>query len=340
MLTKVIQNYQARKLQNEFGFGTGARSQPIDIRDHNFPIGFGIPDWQRGYDVARQLAEIWSKPLAIPINNQNGSSSCVGQGWGKYGSVKNYVERGYWTEISSHDIYAAIALPGGGAYGRDGGMLLVNRGAGTENDVPSYMAGQTPPDEAFMRSKPQDNGVLYNLRQIVRLKEIQSVNCTQIDIVAQAASLNNGMVMAVRGTNNGTWNSRFPKIGEWSWSHYVFVRGFELIDGKEYIKIQNSWGTACGDQGVQWLGKEWFEKNMVYDGWTATDRPNHIEREADYEKFNAIMWTTKLPEPAPSSPYTDLNWNFLQKKLGIFDITVGMHYNYEMAKKLREKYKL
>lgn len=340
MLKKLLYNYQAARRQTQFGFGTGARPQKTDNRDHLFASGAGLVDWDKGFDLRVFLSDLWKKPFDLPTNNQDGSLSCVGQSWAKYAGVKNYVETGVWVEVSPHDIYSNIALPGGGAYGRDGGMFLVKQGAATEDYVPSYMnPGHIPPDEAFMRIKPKASGVLTDLRQLLRVKEIQSVSTQSIDTMAQSISLNHGTVFAVKGENNGTWFSLKPKVGIWEWSHFVYGIAFKVMDGKKYIGIKNSWGEACGEGGVQWLGQEWFDRNMVFDGWTATDQANYIDRQADFELFSQNMWGNDLPEK-DQSPYNPTNWNYLQSKLGIYDISQGQHYDYEQVKKLRAQYNL
>ena len=95
-----------------------------------------------------------------------------------------------------------------------------------------------------------------------------------IDVFAKAIIVGKGAVIGVVGTNNGTWNSKFPKppaLGTPQsklWVHAILAVGFVKIEGKLYIKIKNSWGTI-GENGYQYLGEEWFANYgmFIYNPW-------------------------------------------------------------------------
>ena len=76
--------------------GTGALKDPLDIRDHRYePVAAaGDPvDWEKGFDVEKELN------IKIPVKNQDGSGSCVGQGWAYYVAVLNAAEVGFYDEV-------------------------------------------------------------------------------------------------------------------------------------------------------------------------------------------------------------------------------------------------
>lgn len=327
--------------QTEQGFGTGAKPQPYDVRDHAFVAGAGPFDWNIGYSLEQELVGMWNKPFVLPISNQNGSLSCVGQAWTKYSSVKQYVEKGIWVDESAHDLYYRIHLPSGGAYIRDGGMKLINEGVVTEKDLSSYQNGN-PPSETYMRTAPALADAVYlKIRDALQLKEIQGV-VASIESFAKAMSLNHGLILGVNGSNNGTWFSAFPTPPSFAeWGHALFACRAKMINGKKYIGVANSWGGQVGENGFQWLGEEWFMTGNIFDGWTATDEPNHVANETEYEKIDAIITDPNHQYPDPNhSPYVEVNWNHVLQITGVTGITWGMYYDYAQYKKRKALYEI
>src|SRR3990167_3190658 len=96
--------------------GQGAVERPWDIRNISYSAFFpdtgdnaDVFDWNVGFDLSQEVPFI--------IKNQDGSSSCVGQGWSYYAEALNFKETGIFTPLSPKFIYSRIFLPGGGAYG-------------------------------------------------------------------------------------------------------------------------------------------------------------------------------------------------------------------------------
>ena len=105
--------------------GTGAFDDLEDSRDYSYDevaMGAAEVDWEKGYDVEKDLK------ITVPIKDQDGSSSCVGQAWAYYTAVINAKEVGYYKEMSAKGFYSQIFLPGGGAYLREGAKQAVNWG--------------------------------------------------------------------------------------------------------------------------------------------------------------------------------------------------------------------
>jgi hypothetical protein len=62
----------------------GALRDIPDDRDFRWePLGAALPpfDWNQGYDIEKQLG------YKLPVDDQNGSTSCGGQAFGKYDAV-------------------------------------------------------------------------------------------------------------------------------------------------------------------------------------------------------------------------------------------------------------
>lgn len=262
-------------------FGTGALIDRKDHRDRVYDgIAFGATpfDWEKGFDIEK---EIGSK---IIIKNQDGSSSCVGQGWAYYEEVLNTKETGIYNSVSAKAIYSQIFLPGGGAYIRDGGNLAVDWGGVEEMIVSSYN-NNNPPDEAFMRDRSWKNQEVDNLAVTLKAKEYRTIQAyDNIDLFAIAIRDNFGVVGGITGDNNNSWYTNEPKIPKsliWQHCLYFGKAGID-VEGK-YIASPNSWGVRQTDplheDGWQKFREEWFNINYMFNPWTLTDLPNPMDEE-------------------------------------------------------------
>lgn len=262
--------------------GTGAVRDPLDIRDYRYEkvAAAGEPvDWEKGFDVEKKLN------ITIPIKNQDGSGSCVGQGWAYYGSVLNAAEVGFYEEQSAKAIYSQIelGLQGGGAYVRDGAKLFVNWGSIQESKVPSYENGE-PPQELFMKEKIWKTPEITELADIFKAKEYRTFSAAQnMELFAQAIKDNHGVVGGVEGSNNGTWKSNEPKppVNKGEWGHCLYWGKFGIDSKGKFIATPNSWGLREKDSlhpdGWQKLREDWFESTFMFNPWTLTDKPNQAQ---------------------------------------------------------------
>ena len=58
----------------------------------------------------------------------------------------------------------------------------------------------------------------------------------------------------------------FPKAGErLAGGHAIVAVGYD--NGKQAIRVANSWGTAWGDKGCGWLPYQYFEAGLCDDFW-------------------------------------------------------------------------
>lgn len=254
-------------------FGTGAKPDLIDLRDYSYEpvLGAAPVDWDKGYDIEKELK------IKIPLKNQNGSSSCVGQGWSYYVGVLDAVETGIYDEDSAKAIYSQIFLPNGGAYIRDGAKLIVDFGALAEYLVPSY-EGKEAPKESFMRDKSWLNAKITEIAKKLQAKEYRSFS-TNMDIVAAAIRDNYGVVGGINGSNNGTWGTGEPKPPvKAEWAHCLYFGKFGKDSLGKYIATPNSWGSRAMDSlhpdSWQKLREDYFHDKFMFNPWTLTDKPN------------------------------------------------------------------
>lgn len=292
----------------------GAHMSPVDSRDYKYEeiAHASIPfDWAGGYDFETELAAILNKPFSVPIKNQGASGSCGGQAEGYLGaSIAAYNDKVY-EEKSAKFTYAPVAVvPGGGSSGRDLANRSINTGWGSETLTTSYQNGQ-PPSESFME---QVSDITPAATQHASSSKALSYVLLPIDIdsVAQAVRDYKGVRIGVVGSNNGTWltNSPIPpKDGEVFWYHWITFHKAKMLNGKKALGFYNSWGTAAGDQGLQWLTQDWFANQLTtYPGGIPLFEPR------------CYVWNN---QPAPTTFHHD------------FTIDMGLGYQGQEAVNLQ-----
>lgn len=245
-------------------FGKGAIESPYDIRDYWYtPADRGAFDWKQGFDIEHSIG------VNLQVKDQNGSGSCGGQAWSYYGEVLEKIVTGTYEPRSARWIYSHTRVPTGGSRGKDNCAFVCKKGFALELYAPSYENGK-PPKESFMIQIPSlSKQALEDLEVSKAISYLQVP--TNMEVMAQAMQENNGIVLVVNGSDNGTWRSQFPKPPKVKeWGHFLYAGKARMIKGKKYIGVINSWGTKTGDSGWQWLGEEWFTnpKLGVREGWT------------------------------------------------------------------------
>jgi len=251
-------------------YGTGGYIDSYDSRDFKLSevAGATTPfNWQLGFDVEKQLN------YNLVVKNQGSSSSCGGQSWSYLSEVLEALGTGTYEPRSAKYIYAQTAVQGGGSYGRDNCAVLESQGVCQEKTLPSY-----PNTEINLTAAVDITAeVREDAKKAIFLPYAHADN--DIESIAQAIRDHNGVILGVEGDNNGTWASKFPKPPKTvKWRHWVYALGAELINGKKYIKILNSWGESVGENGRQWLGEDYFISKHIFDNWT------HIYKVQDIPK--------------------------------------------------------
>ena len=258
-------------------YGNGCILDKEDTRDYELDhiLGAGEPfDWEKGYDIEEEIGK------KLPVKDQNGSYSCVGQATASLAYILNYFDaqtqfyKQNIPEMSAKSVYSQISIGyGKGASIRSAMALLCDYGINTEEEVPSYLNSK-PPKEDFVIDQSWKDDILKESAQKFIGKEFRTLRAKDsIDLMAQAIRDNRAVVFGVNGCNNGTWRKVFPKPGEKEWGHALLGGKAKMINGKKYIGVLNSWGTKTGENGWQWLGEEWFKDDYVFNPWFYIDAP-------------------------------------------------------------------
>ena len=305
------------------GFNPGAIENSPDIRDYEWSeLARGVApfDWTNGYDVENKLSGVLGIPgFELPPNNQGANFSCGGQATAKYGSVLTSIFDKKYDEKSSKFVYAQTFAPGGGSMARNNMRVAIRQGWASEAILPSYQDNQ-PASEDFME-RPQD--ITADIRQqAIKRNALAYVTAPiDIDTIAQIINACHGMVLGVRGSNNGMWGSLFPKppaASDTIWAHYVYAGKAGLVNGEKKIKILNSWGSGIGERGWQWLGAEYFSPVFMFDPNLVIFNNNPIVRpdydftanlvygmsgDAVYALQQILQWLGFFPEAIPPSGF-------------------------------------
>lgn len=280
LIFKKIASIFSRK--GDIAFNPGGIPDTYDHRDYQWSeLGFGTApfDWAKGFDIEEVLKKALNDDsFSLPTKDQNGSGSCGGQAWAYYAQILEAIVTGSFEERSAKYIYAQTNAPGGGSAGRPNCEIFVNQGVAYETKCLSYENG-LPPSEAFMiraqdiTQEARDNAALSKSLAYSNVRN-------NIDDVAQAIEANNGVIIGVRGQNNGTWYTEFPKKPtSLDWGHWVYAGKAKRINGVKHIGFKNSWGDAAGVKGWQWLSEDWFGDSIgwnpiIFSIWTNSSNPD------------------------------------------------------------------
>ena len=242
-------------------FNPGAIVDRVDTRDFQWStIGKSSApfDWNAGFDIETIVG-------TLPVKDQNGSYSCGGQAWATLAAVLEAVQTGKLEERSAKFIYSQTYQQGGGSSGRDNANIFIKQGAARETVLTSYDNG-TPPAEPFME-RSGDITATARADAATDKAYAYATVAFDFDTLAQAIRDNHGVIIGLYGQNNGTWNSPYPLPPTQNvWAHWIYAGKAKLINGKKYIGLLNSWGTAVGEQGWQWIEEGYVP--AIWAAWT------------------------------------------------------------------------
>ena len=235
-------------------FGKGAIKTPKVIRDNHFRLAAtpSLIDWSLP----------WIVPAILHQRDQKSSSSCTAQATGYYTETLNQTENNKEEYHSNRYVYSQVYVPEGGAYIWKA-MAVPLKGQASAESVPD---GDST--EVMMR-----DGSLNNQAKIeARADKYAVIPKSNIDQMAQVVLEYDGFVTGFNG-HNGMFAPDGTVI-DWSkteWGHAVYVCGFELRNGKKYLKFKNSWSATWGTDGFGYFPEEFVNSGMMFDCYTYAD---------------------------------------------------------------------
>ena len=232
----------------------------------------------------------WSKGIVRPmynIKNQYTSSSCWGQMFSRMIQIIQGCE-----ELSAKSAYSPIYVTGGGVNLPDGENEAKNIGLTTEKNVPSVftLTNNQTCTEYFMEDTSWRT--LAMIRDSATRAGYDIVNIAiDVDSVAQAIRDYGTVGILLRGNNNGSWTSAYPKPpqgGGSLWGHYLAATGnIQPQLGTKWIPFYNSWGTDVGEKGIQYFNEIYFNSGFIIDVFT-------FQKKQVYQSDDPIWWKNFL----------------------------------------------
>lgn len=219
--------------------------------------------------------------VTYPKRNQGQQSSCVAYVLAKQLAIDELDENGKWREMSPRSVYPFVAQPGGGSNSVDATKLATKQGMTLESLLPTE--GLSEQDVL------KYDDYVTDAKQIALVYKPDSFVESASDFETIASIIDNyrrlgkkkSVAITIIGSNNGTWNTAFPKPpsgpGEPGlWYHRVIVTDFGLINGEKVLAIDNSWGPGVGLAGQQFLTKQY--EPLIYGSVYTLNQPDNWQQ--------------------------------------------------------------
>jgi len=195
----------------------------------------------------------------FPEQNQDGSFSCVAQTIKKLGGINLFLKEGKYVEFSATPIYQARSnKPGGGMIGVEAFDIWKRDGLTLEALVPSYKMNDSQMDAAAVEQYEKDIAKIFSIGGHV------GIGNGDFETVASTIQQTGKGVMVWFYFTEAEWRTKYPKIIdktlnlylESTLKHSVTAVDFGLINGKKYIKIEDS--AQFGGISERWVDEEFF----------------------------------------------------------------------------------
>lgn len=267
-------------MQNEEkNFGVELNS----IDDRNIRITDVFP--AQAADVSSLPDKIITDISALPVENQLGLGTCVGQAEGKGQEHRDLIETGKFTRVSKRFVYEQSKERDGnpniqGTWPSITAKVLKDLGTPREELVPDI---NTLSHEDYCKVEITD--------------EIKTdASARRVAGYAYAYTLDDiKIAIAQKGVMNATlsvgdWSHLPVKPGSPSNLHRIMIFGYEKVGEDWKIYFRNSWGEGWGENGNGFF--MWSEyEHGVFDMMIYTDMKNEI---IDYAKAQKYRFTRVL----------------------------------------------
>ena len=227
-------------------------------QDHILPIGFDATGLPLGVSL---------RPKLPPVFNQGQLGSCTANA---AGLMWAFVHGG--GPYSRLQIYYNERLRAGtldrdsGAYLRDAIQVLVNDGAGLEQDWPYVESNfKMPPPPVELAEAAANKATAYS--RLETRADFRNCLAQGFPFIVGISIFNSFENDAVAHTGIVPMPDRSEQMVG---GHAVCVVGYDsTFNGGDYYEVRNSWGEDWGDQGCFWLPAAYLENpNLACDAWT------------------------------------------------------------------------
>jgi len=208
---------------------------------------------------------VWTERASkkYPIKNQDGSSSCVGNGVAKIMGIDEVYEGREYKELSARHIYTRRANKGTEGMFLPDALNISRDGCALESDVPSNGRNETQMnDTSDITPEKVTAGIKYKTAGFVELP-------VDIESIAAITSIGKGVLLGHR-FDFSEWTD-FPKPdanSKKSLGHGTAAVDNVLVNGVKYIVMDDSWGIEYAKAGQRYLSEDWIKQRVFYAGYT------------------------------------------------------------------------
>lgn len=242
---------------------------------------------EKSKDYHKQLtvsgALVWSEKdfddvKHFPVRNQDGSGSCVAQTLALILGIENYFEEGKFIEFSASDIYTKRTNVGMGMIGVEALEIARKQGVTLEVLMPSQNMGETEINQVTRCISDIEIGKIFKIKDHYQLP-------FDIDRIATmiASKSRDGYykpLMVWFEFPRKEWDSK-PKVTSSKNDivrHSVAAIDFGIMDGKNGIFIQDSWGLdKTTNGGLRFISEDYINERMIFCAYVNDQENGYTE---------------------------------------------------------------
>lgn len=266
--------------------------------------------------------------------NQHKTNSCVAQSASKMLEVLNKVEENKTVVFSASPIYAKRNnKPHAGMSMPDVFDIVKKQGTTLEKNIQSQMLTS----DAMMEEKAKNwTDTDTEIANKYGIEAYAYVDNNSIDIMAGHIEAGRPVMLFIYADKPEY--TEFPKIKNYNldpWSafirHAVVAVDYGLIDGKKYLKIEDS--AHFNKKSVRYFDGEWIDKR-VYGAGVFFDRKNELLPKKTRYTFNSDMQFGEQSKEVAK-------WQDFLKQQGHFPVvTKSTGYYGEITRKATEEFQI
>ena len=201
---------------------------------------------------------------SYPIQNQDGSLSCVSQGTSKILAIHELKEGRPYTQLCPKFLYDQREnYPEGGMWLPNALNIACKQGTCKESLLPCDMKGET-----FMNDKSLITESMIDDAQTYKGKAYFEITNRSIDNIAQVLEQGYGVLLGFRFDYN-EWTD-VPMVNPNSkrgLGHGVAGIDYILYKGSKAIIMEDSWGPSYGKGGMRIITEEFLNARCFYAGY-------------------------------------------------------------------------
>ena len=206
----------------------------------------------------------------FPVLNQGQQNSCVANTMAKLLGVMYFLRDGQYLDFSRSDIYRRrVNKPGAGMVGNDA-FQIAQEGVTLNSLLQSDQPSDAGIDALVVEKFKSEIG------SVLKINNYLTIQSGDFETVASTIQATGKAVMVWFYFTANEWSQKFPKIIDANLSssnglrHSVTAVDFGLINGKKYIKIEDS--AHFGGINERWISEDFFKARNFYAAYALNFR--------------------------------------------------------------------